>query len=152
MHDAIGARVFALMTLIYRRGMLTDRDWPGDADQAVALSRKSLASATELGLDELANLAASDLAESERRGRLSGSINRDAPRRSRNSSARCDRQEFAPSVHTPPNHEGRVRRGDMGDWVTSTRSRDGGWPAVTFGNRRHRGLRLHGKRASRAHS
>lgn len=67
MHEAIGAKVFALMTSIYRRGMVTARNQPGDAQRAVTLSRQSLDRATELGVDEVAALAASDLAASERR-------------------------------------------------------------------------------------
>ena len=67
MHDAIGAKVFSMMTLVYRRGMLTARSQPGDAQRAVELSRESLVRAKELGVDEVATLAASDLADSERR-------------------------------------------------------------------------------------
>ena len=67
MHDAIGAKVFVLMTLIYNRGMLNARGAPGDAARAVALSRQALECAVELGVDEVAKLAASDLAISERR-------------------------------------------------------------------------------------
>ena len=67
MHEKIGAKVFALMTGIYRRGMLVARGRPGDAERAVELSRESVARATALGLDSLLRLAESDLAEDERR-------------------------------------------------------------------------------------
>ena len=91
MHDAIGAKVFMLMTLIYNRGMLNARGAPGDAARAVALSRQALECAVELGVDEVAKLAASDLAISEQQA--ADEAAQDEAWADRRASPRCGRSE-----------------------------------------------------------